>query len=188
MRNFSALGSTAVLSLFTVVTVLYLALFSRFGRAVLVAVAVGLGAESVVVLKALFGRARPATELAAYPEQGLRFPSDHSSMSAVVFMTIGVLMASTGQRRASPRARLRAAFRLICEPPRILSRTAASYSRRKAAWQATHVWLPRASAASAALRSPVTEASLPTVAKRPAPRCMAAGMNHQFLCAPWACS
>ena len=100
MRDLSGLGSTAVLSLFTLVTVAYLALFASAARAVLVAVSVGLGALAVVALKLLFGRARPELDLAAYAAPGLSFPSGHSSMSAVVFLTLGVLIASTRSRRA----------------------------------------------------------------------------------------
>lgn len=100
MRDLSGLGSSVVLSLFTLATVLYLALFSSRVRALLVAVAVGSGALSVVALKALFGRMRPHAELAAYPVSGLSFPSGHSSMSAVVFLTIGVLVAGTRRRRS----------------------------------------------------------------------------------------
>lgn len=100
MRDLSGLGSTVVLSLFTVATVAYLALFSSTARATLVAVAVGSGALSVVALKSLFGRVRPHVELAAFPVSGLSFPSGHSSMSAVVFLTLGVLVAGTRRRRA----------------------------------------------------------------------------------------
>lgn len=50
------------------------------------------------VLKLLFGRERPDTALAAFPVSGLSFPSGHSSMAAVVFMSIGLLVAGTRPR------------------------------------------------------------------------------------------
>jgi undecaprenyl-diphosphatase len=98
MRDLSGLGSPVVLTLFTAVTVLYLALFSSRSRALMVAIAVGSGALVVGLFKAAFGRVRPDSDFAAIPVSGLSFPSGHASMSAVVFLTMGVLVAWTRSR------------------------------------------------------------------------------------------
>jgi undecaprenyl-diphosphatase len=93
MREFSSLGSTAVMTLFTVLVALYLASVGRIGRAVAVSVAMITGALAVTALKAGFGRARPDPSFAALVQDGLSFPSGHASMSAVFYLTVGVLVA-----------------------------------------------------------------------------------------------
>lgn len=94
-RDFSGLGSTAVLTLFTAITVGYLALVSTWTRALLVAASAISGWICVSVFKTAFGRARPDTAYAELVATGLSFPSGHATMSAVVFMTLGALVAST---------------------------------------------------------------------------------------------
>ncbi|MDO8718279.1 MAG: phosphatase PAP2 family protein [Polaromonas sp.] len=98
MRDFSALGSTAVMTLFTVITVGYLALVSARATALLVATSVITGAFFVQFLKAGFGRLRPDVGFADLVATGLSFPSGHASMSAIVFLTLGALIARTRSR------------------------------------------------------------------------------------------
>jgi undecaprenyl-diphosphatase len=98
MRDFSGLGSTAMLTLFTVVTVGYLALVSAKVTALLVATSVITGAFFVQFLKAGFGRLRPDASFAEMVATGLSFPSGHTSMSAIVFLTLGALIARTRSR------------------------------------------------------------------------------------------
>lgn len=98
MRDLSGLGSTAVLTLFTAVTVGYLALVSARATALIVATAVITGSVGVSVLKAGFGRLRPAANFAELVAPGLSFPSGHASVSAIVFLTLGALLASTRSR------------------------------------------------------------------------------------------
>jgi undecaprenyl-diphosphatase len=100
MRDLSGLGSTTVLTLFTVATTGYLALSSARTSAVLVATSVISGSILVTVFKAAFGRLRPAAAYAELIVSGLSFPSGHASMSAIVFLTLGGLVASTQQRLA----------------------------------------------------------------------------------------
>lgn len=95
MRDLSGLGSTVVLTLLTLLTVGYLALASTRTRAWIVAASVVSGAVAVSVFKAAFGRARPDTAYAELVAAGLSFPSGHTTMSAVVFLTLGALVAST---------------------------------------------------------------------------------------------
>ena len=98
MRDLSGLGSTAVLTLFTVVTVGYLALVSARTTALLVATAVITGSVGVSWLKSGFGRLRPAVDFADLVAPGLSFPSGHAGVSAIVFLTLGALLASTSTR------------------------------------------------------------------------------------------
>lgn len=98
MRDFSGLGSTVVLTLFTVATVVYLALFSSRTLAFLVVSSVVSGAVLVSVFKTVFGRLRPDAMFAELVTPGLSFPSGHASMSALVFLTIGALIAASRSR------------------------------------------------------------------------------------------
>ena len=94
-RDFSGLGSTVVLTLFTAITVGYLALVSTRTSALLVAASAISGPICVSAFKAAFGRTRPDTAYAELVATGLSFPSGHATMSAVVFLTLGTLLAST---------------------------------------------------------------------------------------------
>lgn len=98
MRDLSGLGSTTVLSLFTVLTVLYLLLVDGRQIAILVTGAVISGTAMVDLLKVGFGRLRPNPEFAEIVVTGLSFPSGHASLSAVVFLTLGALAAGTRVR------------------------------------------------------------------------------------------
>ena len=68
--------------------------------AAIVAVSIGTAAASVELMKTGFGRLRPDASFAQFAATGLSFPSGHSSMSAVVFLTLGVLLARTHARRS----------------------------------------------------------------------------------------
>ncbi len=103
MRDLSGLGSTVVLTLFTLATVGYLLLVSKKTTALLVAASALSGTVLVSVFKALFGRLRPDAAYAALSSPGLSFPSGHASMSAIVFLTLGTLIASS-RGRLSERA------------------------------------------------------------------------------------
>ena len=98
MRDLSGLGSTVVLTLFTVSTVGYLALVSVRTTALLVAVSVATGSVLVSAFKLAFGRLRPDPVFSDFVVSGLSFPSGHASMSAIVFLTVGVLVESTRER------------------------------------------------------------------------------------------
>ncbi|MDD5332335.1 MAG: phosphatase PAP2 family protein [Rhodoferax sp.] len=98
MRDLSGLGSTVVLTLFTLATVGYLLLVSKKTTALLVAASALSGTVLVSVFKALFGRLRPDAAYAALTASGLSFPSGHASMSALVFLTLGTVIASSRSR------------------------------------------------------------------------------------------
>jgi undecaprenyl-diphosphatase len=98
MRELSALGSTPVMTLFTVLAAGYLCVAGRVARAAAVSLAMVSASLAVVTLKAGFGRARPDPSLAALVQDGLSFPSGHASMSAVFYLTVGVLLAQRQER------------------------------------------------------------------------------------------
>jgi undecaprenyl-diphosphatase len=99
MRDFSGLGSTAVLTLMTVLTVGYLLLVAQRRTAALVTVSMVCGAALVACFKAAYGRGRPDAAYAAFTVDGPSFPSGHAGMSAIAFLTIGALVAATCTRR-----------------------------------------------------------------------------------------
>ncbi len=98
MRDLSGLGSTAILTLCTIITVGYLALVSARRIAVLVVIAVISGTAGISLLKATFARVRPGADFAEMVAPGMSFPSGHAGMSAIVFLTLGALLASTRHR------------------------------------------------------------------------------------------
>ncbi len=98
-RDVTALGGMAVIPLITFAVLGYLA-FARKGRAaalVLASVAGGLLAS--LVLKHFFARERPS--LVAHLDQVYTssFPSGHSMLSAVTYLTLGALLARTTTHR-----------------------------------------------------------------------------------------
>jgi undecaprenyl-diphosphatase len=76
----------------------------------LVAASVIAAALLIDVLKAVFGRLRPDAAYADFLATGLSFPSGHSSMSAIVFLTVGALLASKRSRLAERRYILATTF------------------------------------------------------------------------------
>jgi len=100
MRDLSSLGSTTVLTLFTVMSVAYLASIQARTTAMLVAASVLTGTLAVGALKVVFGRARPDVQFAELVVPGLSFPSGHASMATIVFLTLGAFLASTRSRAA----------------------------------------------------------------------------------------
>ena len=104
MRDFTGLGGTGVLALVTMSAAGFLLLERKYHAALLLVVAVVGGMLLSGYLKAEFDRARPAFapyggSLAVSPS----FPSGHSMMAAVVYLTIGALIA---RMRPDPRVRL----------------------------------------------------------------------------------
>ena len=99
MRDLSGLGSTVALCLVTVSTVAYLALFREVRAALLLACAVVSGTLLVSLFKTNFGRPRPEARYAELAMTGWSFPSGHASMSALVFLTLGALIASARTNR-----------------------------------------------------------------------------------------
>lgn len=102
MRDLTALGSPAVLTL-AVITVWGYLVMAR--QRVMSWLALGSALGGVLVaysLKSLFSRARPDAFFHAALASGYSFPSGHAMMSAIVYLTMAALIA-----RLAPRTRLR---------------------------------------------------------------------------------
>lgn len=94
VRDVTALGSFSVLALLVAFVVIQLLLVGRRGTALLIAGAVIGGTIVSTVLKSLFDRPRP--DLTGVAEVfTASFPSGHSLVSAVTFLTLGAVLAGT---------------------------------------------------------------------------------------------
>jgi undecaprenyl-diphosphatase len=93
MRDISGLGSPGVLSLIIVATVIFIFLSEKPKLAIFVLVATFGGGLVSVLLKEGFSRPRP--NLVPYGTfiYGTSFPSGHAMMSALVYLTLGGLIA-----------------------------------------------------------------------------------------------
>lgn len=93
MRDFTALGSTGVLSLVALGAIGYLLLVRKRHAALALTVAVASGMIASTLLKYGFDRQRPDLTLHATRVYTSSFPSGHSMMSAVVYLTLAVMIA-----------------------------------------------------------------------------------------------
>lgn len=95
MRDFTALGGTAVLSCISLAVVGYLVLSRKRHVAVVVMLAVGGGIALSHLLKWGFDRPRPDLVPHITQVYTQSFPSGHAMLSAVVYLTLGVLLMRT---------------------------------------------------------------------------------------------
>lgn len=102
IRDITALGGPALLVIVTVSTTVFLLLRHRRRTALLVVVLVISGALLSSALKRTFGRDRPDVRSPLAHETSPSFPSGHAQLSAIVYLTLGVMLA-----RSEPRRRLR---------------------------------------------------------------------------------
>jgi undecaprenyl-diphosphatase len=97
-RDVTALGGVAVLTILTVLVTLQFLLRREWSAAILVAVSAISGTLISNLLKVAFDRPRPA--LTAIMDYGAgSFPSGHSTASAVVYLTLGMLLAKAAETR-----------------------------------------------------------------------------------------
>lgn len=107
-RDITALGGTTVLTLVVAIAAGFLALDGKRHMALFLLASILSGVAAGTVLKDLFQRPRP--ELVPYSDyvSGASFPSGHSMMSAVTYLTLGALLARSQERR-----RIKAYFLLV---------------------------------------------------------------------------
>lgn len=105
MRDVTALGSVFTLTLVTVAVAGFFLIARRWGLALLVPLGIGGGWLLNGVLKEFFGRLRPDVVPHATQVFTPSFPSGHAMMSAIVYLTLGALLA-----RAQPRPRFKIYF------------------------------------------------------------------------------
>lgn len=99
MVDVTSLGGVPVLTMIAVIAVLYLAVSRQFASAAFLAVAVAGGGLLTTVLKLGFARPRPDLVDHLVTVQSMSFPSGHAMSSAVIYLTIGALMANAERRR-----------------------------------------------------------------------------------------
>ena len=98
-RDVTSLGSVAVLVLATLAVVGFLLLDRRYAAMLFVLAAVVSGLVLSSLLKACFARPRPEVVPHLAQVYSSSFPSGHSMMSAIVYLTLGTLLARMSARR-----------------------------------------------------------------------------------------
>ena len=99
-RDFTGLGGVGVLGLLTAATLGYVMLMGQRRTALYLAVAIVGGLLVSVALKAGFHRPRPDLVSHGAMVYTSSFPSGHSMLSAIVYLTGGAMLAMLHRRRA----------------------------------------------------------------------------------------
>jgi undecaprenyl-diphosphatase len=97
--DITALGGVTILALVTLLAAGYLLLMHRYGATMLVLVASGGGGLMSEGLKRMFARTRPVIVPHLIAVESLSFPSGHSMAAAVIYLTLGALLARFTARR-----------------------------------------------------------------------------------------
>ncbi|MGQ0533972.1 MAG: phosphatase PAP2 family protein [Caulobacteraceae bacterium] len=97
--DLSALGGFAVLTLVTLFALGYLLVLKRWGAALMLLAATLGGTAISEGLKIGFSRPRPDLVAHIVDTTNMSFPSGHAMLSAVTYLTLGVLLARTQERR-----------------------------------------------------------------------------------------
>lgn len=100
MRDITALGSTGVLTIMVLSVVGFLAMTRKRHAAILVLASVVGGTLLSQTMKFAFARPRPDLVPHGAEVYTASFPSGHSMMSAVVYLTLGALLARTQPDRS----------------------------------------------------------------------------------------
>ncbi len=93
VKDITALGSFAVLTIVTLAVIGYLLFTGKRRTALLVAVSIVGGAIMSTLLKNVFARPRPDLVAHLTDIHTLSFPSGHAMLSAVTYLTLGALLA-----------------------------------------------------------------------------------------------
>lgn len=107
-RDITSLGGMAVLCVLTTVIAGYLILDGKRHMALFVLGSVGTGLLAGNALKLLFNRPRPDLVPHAVYTVSTSFPSGHSMMAALTYLTLGALLA-----RSEERNRVKAYFMIV---------------------------------------------------------------------------
>jgi len=103
VRDITALGGPAVLTFMIAIVTIYLLLRKKYKSALLVAVVTVGGLLISLLLKEIFLRERPDIVPALMVETSPSFPSGHSMLSAVIYLTLGSLLSRI---ETNPRVRV----------------------------------------------------------------------------------
>jgi undecaprenyl-diphosphatase len=107
-RDFTALGGVGVLTLLGVATMLYLILAHKYRTALFTTLALSGGWLLSTTLKLGFDRPRPDLVPHGSAVYTASFPSGHSMMAAVTYLTLAAMLA-----RVQPKRRLKAYLLLV---------------------------------------------------------------------------
>ncbi len=99
VRDITALGGYAVLTLLTLAVVGFLCLDRKFAASWFVVGTILSGFAVSMSLKAFFDRPRPTIVPPLSEVYTSSFPSGHSMMSTIIFFTLGTLLATVTARR-----------------------------------------------------------------------------------------
>jgi len=99
VRDVTSLGSTTVVLIIVSATAGFLALSRARGAALLVLASVCGGAFLMQTLKVAFGRIRPDVVSHSLAELTRSFPSGHTTLAAVTYLTLGALVARVQSSR-----------------------------------------------------------------------------------------
>lgn len=99
MRDITSLGGFTVVILVTLAAIGYLVIDGKRAAALFVMVSIAGGTVLSEGLKHLFARPRPDLVAHLVEVQTASFPSGHAMLSAVIFLTLGALLARIQSRR-----------------------------------------------------------------------------------------
>jgi undecaprenyl-diphosphatase len=99
VADITALGGYVILSLIVVGVAIYLLVSGRRANALLMIGAVGSGTVLSETLKLGFARPRPDLVAHLAEVQSASFPSGHAMISAIAYLTLGVLLTRTHKQR-----------------------------------------------------------------------------------------
>ena len=100
VRDVTSLGGVALIGLSTLAVAGFLLMDGKWHAAVLVLVATGGGQAISAVLKGFYDRPRPDVVPHLMHASMASFPSGHSLLAAVTYLTLGTLMARLVERQA----------------------------------------------------------------------------------------
>lgn len=103
MRDVTALGGVTVITLVTTVALVAFLIHRKLWHAGIFAVTVALAFVSSEGLKDLYGRPRPDLVPHGSYVYSASFPSGHSTLSATVYLTLAMLIASLEKQRGTKR-------------------------------------------------------------------------------------
>jgi undecaprenyl-diphosphatase len=99
LADITALGGYIVLTVLVIGVAVYLLASGKRGTALLVVGAVGSGTMLSEMLKLGFARPRPDLVSHLVDVQSASFPSGHAMISAIAYLTLGVLLAGAHKQR-----------------------------------------------------------------------------------------
>lgn len=100
VRDFTALGSGTVLTLLVITVFMYYFLQGRWRTGLFLLVTSTLGWGLMEWTKDTYARPRPTVVPHLVTESSYSFPSGHAKMSAVIYLTLGALLAGNSKRRS----------------------------------------------------------------------------------------